>query len=711
MKKIILSALALMGVGAMMPAEVSAQFRVVKDGKAILVMEDEVPDYVDFEVGAQEDGHLTLEELMSMTTVRVDKTADGKNGNVLTCSTTAPVSVKWSIPGYFALNSNHFTRKMDVGEYKVILDALCADGTKLKAEYTVKCDVVTNPRKTVEWIYGGPDRPDQKPFSPGAWDAAEMRFSDINGKRFPFLSDEVYFDNMVLVFDISDATDDCEGRVMNGWWSARYDDDQDVKFTNGLWRLNITDAIAYDCARGNGGGGRDLDLMITSGSCTINSVRCEENGIMHDAPTVGEAVDLGLSVKWSSINVGATSPEQAGDYFAWGETKTKKNCTWNTYKYGNSWNINKYTIDDGQSGSIWYDKEYGEFIGDGRTVLGSSDDAASVNWGGDWEMPTINDWMELKNYCSYEWTDNYNNTKISGYIITSKAEGNHNSIFLPAAGFRSYDYLYYEGSGYYWSSSLYEYSSDSGRDLDFGSGAFGPWSSNYRCNGQSVRPVCPSAGYTNGRVAVDLGLPSGKLWATCNVGADAPESYGDYFAWGETESKSYYDWSTYKHMQSGKSDWHYITKYQREDKTQWKTWYDESGEFVGDNKTTLEASDDVATATWGKEWRMPTVEEWKELDENTTKEWTNDYFGTGVSGYILTSTKPGYENAYIFLPAAGRRDDGGLDDEGTRGYYWSSSLSEYYSSSGCYLYFYSGDFDPWYNGRHCGQSVRPVCTK
>ena len=75
---------------------------------------------------------------------------------------------------------------------------------------------------------------------------------------------------------LSDATPDCAGRIMNGWWSARYDDDKDVQFTNGLWELPLTEAIAKDCARGDGGAGKDLDLMITSGSCTINSVYYEE---------------------------------------------------------------------------------------------------------------------------------------------------------------------------------------------------------------------------------------------------------------------------------------------------------------------------------------------------------------------------------------------------------------------------------------------------
>ena len=165
---------------------------------------------------------------------------------------------------------------------------------------------------------------------------------------------------------------------------------------------------------------------------------------------------------------------------------------------------------------------------------------------------------------------------------------------------------------------------------------------NGRYYGQSVRPVCPSAGNTNGHVAVDLGLPSGKLWADCNVGASTPEASGDYIAWGETEAKEYYDWSIYKYMQSGKSEWYYINKYQSDDHQLDGSWYkDVKYCNQGDKKTTLEAKDDVATQSWGSEWRIPTAAEWEELYSNTTQTWTNDYEGTGVKGYILTSTKEG----------------------------------------------------------------------
>ncbi len=198
-------------------------------------------------------------------------------------------------------------------------------------------------------------------------------------------------------------------------------------------------------------------------------------------------VDLGLSVKWATMNVGANAPQEYGLYIAWGETETKEDYSWDTYKYG------------------------GTFIGDNKTSLEKADDAAAANWGGGWVMPSQADWEEIYNNCTYEWTTQ---NGVNGYKITGS---NGNTIFLPAAGYRRYGNPYGVGSyGYYWSSSLDEGCSSSGRSLYFYNNRYvAPWfySSDSRCYGQSVRPVCPSARNTNGHVAVDLGLPSGKLWA------------------------------------------------------------------------------------------------------------------------------------------------------------------------------------------------------
>ena len=193
--------------------------------------------------------------------------------------------------------------------------------------------------------------------------------------------------------------------------------------------------------------------------------------------------------------------------------------------------------------------------------------------------------------------------------------------------------------------------------------------------------------YIDGYEYVDLGLPSGLKWATCNVGASAPEGYGGYYAWGETEEKSKYSWSTYKWC-NGIDDT--LTKYCTDS-------------FFGtvDNKTVLDPEDDVAHVKWGGTWRMPTIEEQKELLNNCTCTWTTQ---NEVNGYKVT----GPNGNSIFLPAAGFRDGTGTYDRGRYGFYWSSSLTSHYSPYACCLDFdrvnYSSDT---YNRAGYG-SVRPV---
>lgn len=216
-----------------------------------------------------------------------------------------------------------------------------------------------------------------------------------------------------------------------------------------------------------------------------------------------------------------------------------------------------------------------------------------------------------------------------------------------------------------------------------------------------IKPVDP----TNGYEYVDLGLPSGTKWATMNVGADSPEEYGDYFAWGETTTKSTYDWSTYKWMTDGMSSWEGVNKYTFADGQTSGVWYDSNGIFIGDNKTILDLSDDAAYVNWGTSWRMPTKAEQDELRNTsyTTWTWTAQ---NGVNGYKVTSKTNGNS---IFLPAAGYRNSSGLDNAGSGGDYWSSSLDTSDSDDAYYLGLNSGGFY-WINSycRFYGASVRPV---
>ena len=216
-------------------------------------------------------GHITNEELKAMSTVTVDKAASGKNGNVISCSTTAPVNAKWDIGGKEFV-SNFAKKKMKLGNYNVLLTAICADGTEVTAQFPVSCEEITDPLQKF-YIYGE-DPAAQPPFNPGAWNAAAMRFSDSEGQHFPYLSDDVYWGFKTLIMDVSNATADCTMMVHNGWWSNTYYDN--VPVVNGPNEIQLTEAIAKDCAKGNGGQGKDLQFLIKSGDCTVNSVYYEE---------------------------------------------------------------------------------------------------------------------------------------------------------------------------------------------------------------------------------------------------------------------------------------------------------------------------------------------------------------------------------------------------------------------------------------------------
>jgi uncharacterized protein (TIGR02145 family) len=196
--------------------------------------------------------------------------------------------------------------------------------------------------------------------------------------------------------------------------------------------------------------------------------------------------------------------------------------------------------------------------------------------------------------------------------------------------------------------------------------------------------------------SIDLGLPSGTLWATCNIGADNPWQPGDYFAWGETDSKSKYDWSFYQYADG---NYDKLIKYCN------KASYGNDG--YTDRLKSLEDADDAANAIWGPEWHIPTVDQFKELMDNCTNEWTVNYNNKGVAGRIFKSKKNDNE---IFFPAAGfNGNDGNPTHVGNYGFYWSSTLCTDNPSNAPLLYFHSGYISPLSNSfRYYGQSVRPV---
>ena len=489
-----------------------------------------------------------------------------------------------------------------------------------------------------------------------------------------------------------------------------------------------------------------------------------------------EYVDLGLpsGTLWATCNVGANTPEEYGDYFAWGETQPKDYYHWETYKLSAKGSHNSMT-------KYCFSPSYGTV--DNINILELSDDAANANWGGDWRMPTIDNFSELTTEC--EWSL-VTKDGIRGFTVTGK---NGKTIFLPEAGHYLGDELSQVGlKGAYWSSNLGSHDAYSSC-FYIGVSQEVKISGYDRCRGYSIRPILPKeiviepekpitytisfhanggsgsmsaieigedesisiptntfnhedykftgwntkadgtgtsytegqtisltenitlyaqweenkiSGNANGHDYVDLGLPSGTLWATCNVGANTPEEYGDYFAWGETQPKEVYNWSTYKYCNGS-----YVTITKYNDDSIWG---------IVDNKTFLELEDDAAHANWDGDWRMPTIEEQIELIDNCTFTCTVQ---NGVNGCIVTSKKNGNS---IFLPAAGARGEwyDEKNSTGIYGFYWSRSLLMCYAGDGFFYEFRDGrdayiishgSVGDDMRGREVGQSVRPVLSK
>ena len=448
-------------------------------------------------------------------------------------------------------------------------------------------------------------------------------------------------------------------------------------------------------------------------------------------PKEYEYVDLGLpsGLKWATHNIGATSPSEYGDYYAWGELFTK----------------DEYT----ESNSLTYGKPMDD-------ISGTEYDAATINWGSEWRMPTKDEMQELIDCCGWEWTKQNN---VYGHKVTSKTNGN--SIFLPAAGYCTGTMLNVAGSaGYYWSSSPCD--NGNAYNLYFNSSIH--YVSSYgRHNGYSIRPVIevvekptvsasvenytdltaiintfvssssaitergfyygtnPEPAETDNKVVlengvgyitkalvdltpnttyyvkayatnsegtsysevvsfttlenpkeyeyVDLGLPSGLKWATHNIGATTPEEYGNYYAWGEVLPK--------------------------------ETYTEANSETYGKSMDDISGTEyDAATFNWGGNWRMPTEEEMKEMVSMCVWEGTMQ---NQVYGYKLTSKINGNS---IFLPAAGYRDGASLYDAGgIGGEYWSSSPSSNISANHFVFGSISGMGS---NNRYYGCSIRPV---
>lgn len=374
---------------------------------------------------------------------------------------------------------------------------------------------------------------------------------------------------------------------------------------------------------------------------------------------IPEAVDLGLSVKWASFNLGATALNDYGEYYSWGETTPEDGYyDWSNYKWGSP--------SDGFS-------KYAK--GQGKTVLDPEDDAASKNLGGKWRMPTIDEFDELKKYC--QWVKE----TIDGVVCYKVIGPNENYIYIPAyPGYYSNGIRERGVNGYYWSSDIETSDWQKAKNLWLVNGI--SLNSGKRCFGEVIRPVY---GERNVDMA-DLGLS--VKWARYNLGASKPEEYGDYFSWGEIAPKQDYSWETYKWCNGTEQS---FTKYCG------STSYGYDG-FV-DRKQELDRDDDAAYNILGGRWRIPDPWEYEELTEKCSWKYTTL---NGINGYKVT----GPSGDYIFLPAAGAS----FFNVGEYGLYWLSYKPSNKDSRAEIMMFDSNK--PYYYGavasREMGLSIRPV---
>ncbi len=416
--------------------------------------------------------------------------------------------------------------------------------------------------------------------------------------------------------------------------------------------------------------------------------------------TTHEYVDLGLpsGTLWATYNIGASKPEEVGDYFSWGETEKKDYYNWSSYKWCISNNggldfLTKYNSGHRYNGKI-----------DNLQTLLTQDDVASAKWGSEWRMPTNEEFQELIDNCQYSWT------KYNGVYGAKFTAPNGNSMFLPVGGYYESSTIFdADNRGFYWSSSLvneYEFCAlnvffrSEGININIGNRRLGFPVRSVRCE---KKLPSDTTGTVNDTTSVkyeyvDLGLPSGTLWAKFNVGATKPEEYGDYFAWGETKPKEVYDESTYKWYDSNS-----ILKYNTGLESNSYPPTVVSGTI--DNLTTLLPEDDAATANWGLDWRMPTKEELEELVNNCKFSWTEI---NGVSGAKYTASN----GKSIFIPAA-EFQYGSFHNvsSGKYAFIFSSSIHQKFLRVSHYLLSTeNGPVIEGYN-RENGYPVRPVRSK
>lgn len=357
-------------------------------------------------------------------------------------------------------------------------------------------------------------------------------------------------------------------------------------------------------------------------------------------------VDLGLSVKWASHNLGAVNEENFGLYLPWGDVSGDANSS---SSYPSGLNITQ------------------------SCISGTKYDIVTHQWGDEWRMPTHEEFLELWNNTTKEFISSYGHEKVYAVKFTAS---NGNFIILPFAGFKQEEKLYGSNYGHYWTADLLSNTSGEAKTFVVVSADGSNTSSAVKWNQMLIRPVHGKRvdAEIDGleRECVDLGLS--RLWAKHNYGANTPTEIGTYLAWGELEPKTKYSNETYSLYNDGE--------------------YKRIAFLKDDNK-------DVVVNNWGGKWAMPTYAEYKELIDYCTWTWVTE---DNVSGYKVT----GPNGNSIFLPATGYFINEKIVKNSSEGYYWSGE--EYADKEYGYRLRFQKDGKPAVgpNFKEFGLVIRPV---
>lgn len=507
---------------------------------------------------------------------------------------------------------------------------------------------------------------------------------------------------------------------------------------------------------------------------SLNVVANKEGGVIKN--NGHDYVDLGLpsGTLWATMNLGATEVvgteinpvtgalDYYGQHYCFGETNgfneppTAYPADWTGQKNDNFMSLSTKTSANMQSPVyyMWGNKEaydsrnlwkYNEVLDE----LELDDDAAHVNWGGDWRTPSYEDLIELKNNCVFLYVTSYQGVSANGFVVyLSKDERDKGRACAYGQQYGSYTdddpHIFMPYGGGYSGTFTYSTSFWMSRTI----GAFATAYA-FNINGQNVgtsnppvfygmpiRPVMYSAEKkktdlsSNNHKYVDLGLS--VKWATCNVGAERPEEYGDYFAWGATKSQDVYDWvhAPYQTQNVATSSEYDDTKWLKYIGTNPynQSYIDENAKVEDAIKTVLDPEDDAAHVNWGGKWRMPTSEEINELETGCYWQLVTSYNGKSVKGFVVYKAKiesdkgkdskryPSRASSYslsdphIFLPLPGafNGENANAANTDVYGFYYSSSLSgAAYNAQMMFLSIYDYAGGGGYP-RYLGFSVRAV---